>query len=223
MNTSKNVASKHHFAHHFKSASHEYQSGKEGIWLFMVTEILMFGGLFVGYFIMHHIYPEMFAEGASHLDWRMGSINTVVLIISSLTMALGIMFIQKGDNRKAAFNLALTILCGAIFMVIKYFEYSHKIHAGFFPPGHLLEHTKQVGTAVANSNLGMYFGFYFAMTGLHGTHVLIGMCLITWVLIRTLRGDFDPSYFTPVEGVGIFWHIVDLIWIFLFPLLYLIG
>lgn len=213
----------HHFAHHFKNAEHEYQSSKEGIWLFMVTEILMFGGLFVGYSIMHALYPTMFAEGASHLDWRLGSINTVVLILSSLTMALGIMYIQKGENKKAIVSLALTILCGFLFMGIKYFEYMHKIHLGFFPPGQLLEHTQQVGTAVAHSNLGLYFGFYFSMTGLHGLHVLVGMCLIAWVLMRTIRGDFSPNYYTAVEGVGIFWHIVDLIWIFLFPLLYLIG
>ncbi len=213
------VEHKHHFAHHFKSAEHEYESGKQGIWLFMVTEILMFGGLFVGYIIFHGIYPEMFAEGASHLDWRMGFINTLVLIFSSLTMALGIMYCQKNDKKKAAVALAVTILCGAIFMCVKYFEYSLKFEHGLFP-GHFLnvEHAHAV-----HQNLGMYFGFYFCMTGLHGIHVLLGMGLICWVMIRTIRGDFDENYYIPVEGVGIFWHVVDLIWIFLFPLLYLVG
>lgn len=209
----------HHFAHHFKNAEHEYISSKEGIWLFMVTEILMFGGLFVGYAIFHTIYPEMFAEGARYLDWKMGFINTLVLIFSSLTMALGINFLQRNESKKAAISLAITILCGAVFMFIKYLEYTHKFHLGMYP-GRWLHPTE---TTVEHANLGMYFGFYYCMTGLHGFHVLIGMSLITWVLFRTLRGDFNSNYYTAVEGVGIFWHIVDLIWIFLFPLLYLVG
>ncbi len=209
----------HHFAHHFKDASHEYQSSKEGIWLFMVTEILMFGGLFVAYSIMHNLYPEMFAEGAEHLDWRMGFLNTLVLIFSSLTMALGIYFIQKNDRQKAVMSLGITIVCGLIFMVVKYFEYSHKFHLGLLPGKFLnVDIVKP-----HHANLGLYYGFYYCMTGLHGIHVLLGMLLITWVLIRTKRGDFNPNYYTAVEGVGIFWHIVDLIWIFLFPLLYLVG
>lgn len=196
---------------------HEFMASKEGIWLFMVTEILMFGGLFVGYFIFHALYPGMFAEGASHLDWRMGSINTVVLITSSWTMALSIHYIQRGLNSKATMCLITTIVCGFIFMFIKYLEYSQKIHHGLLP-AHFFHFEEAV-----HPNLALYFGFYFCMTGLHGIHVILGMSLITWVLIRHLRGDFDPEYFTAVEGVGIFWHIVDLIWIFLFPLLYLVG
>jgi cytochrome c oxidase subunit 3 len=209
----------HHFAHHFKSAGHEYSSAKQGLWLFMATEILMFGGLFVAYSLYHSQYPEMFAEGASHLDWRMGFINTLVLIFSSLTMALGINYCQRNDKRKAAISLALTILCGAIFMSIKYMEYAAKFEHGLLPGKFLnVEHAHAV-----HANLGLYFGFYFFMTGLHGIHVLLGMCLIGWLLFRTIRGDFNSHYYTPVEGVGIFWHIVDLIWIFLFPLLYLVG
>lgn len=216
MSTDKAHSGKHHFAHHFKSALHEFETAKQGIWLFMVTEILMFGGLFVGYFIYHSKYPEMFTEGASYLDYKMGFINTLVLIFSSFTMALGIYFLQKGQQKKAIMALATTILCGAIFMVVKYFEYSHKFHLGLLPGKFF------AGEAV-NANLPLYFGFYYCMTGLHGTHVLIGMGLITWVMIRTMKGEFGPEYYTPVEGVGIFWHIVDLIWIYLFPLLYLIG
>jgi cytochrome c oxidase subunit III len=219
MSTDKAHTNEHHFAHHFKDAEHEYQSSKEGIWLFMVTEILMFGGLFVAYSIFHNIYPEMFAEGASSLNWKMGFTNTLVLITSSLTMALGIYYIQVNKPKIAAMNLAMTILCGCIFMVIKYMEYTHKFHLGLFP-GKFLD-VAQVHAQ--HANLGLYYGFYYCMTGLHGVHVLIGMGLIAWVLFRTLRGDFRPDYFTAVEGVGIFWHIVDLIWIFLFPLLYLVG
>lgn len=207
---------KHHYAHHFKDAMHEFLSAKEGIWVFMVTEILMFGGLFVGFFLYHSMYPQTFLEGASYLDWKLGAINTVVLIASSFTMALAIHFIQTGKNQRASLMLIITLLCAATFMVIKYFEYTHKFHLGLFP-GKFLNYPEAI-----NANLGLYFGFYYCMTGMHGAHVLIGMGLITWVLIRNMRGDFDQHYFLPVEGVGIFWHIVDLIWIFLFPLLYLI-
>lgn len=185
----------------------------------MVTEILMFGGLFVGYIIFHSIYPEMFAEGAESLNWKMGFINTLVLIFSSFTMALGIYYNQIGQSKKATWALAVTLLCGAIFLVIKYFEYTHKFHLGLYP-GKFLNMTEG---APKHANLGMYFGFYYCMTGLHGIHVVLGMGLIAWVLFRNIRGDFNPNYYTPVEGVGIFWHIVDLIWIFLFPLLYLVG
>lgn len=217
MSTGNHAASHgHHHAHHFRDADHEFVSSKEGIWLFMVTEILMFGGLFVGFFLMHALYPEMFKAGASFLDWKLGGTNTIVLIISSFTMALGIHQIQTGNNKKANISLIITILCGFIFMGIKYIEYSHKFHDGLLPG-------KFFVAAEGAQNLGMYFGFYFAMTGLHGIHVLLGMCLIGWVLFRNIRGDFNPHYYTAVEGVGIFWHIVDLIWIFLFPLLYLVG
>lgn len=204
-------------AHHFRDAAHQYDSSKQGIWLFMVTEILMFGGLFVGYAIFHNMYPEMFAEGASYLNWKMGFLNTLVLIFSSLTMAMGIYFIQNKQKQLANWSLFITILCGAIFMVVKYFEYTHKFHEGIFP-GKFFTHE-----GAEHANLALYFSFYFCMSGLHGFHVLIGMCLIGWVLFRNIRGDFDENYYTAVEGVGIFWHIVDLIWIYLFPILYLIG
>ena len=206
-------------AMHFKDDSHQYASNKEGIWLFMATEILMFGGLFVGYTIYHTLYPEMFAEGAKYLDWKLGFINTLVLIFSSLTMALGIYYNQINQSKKATIALAATILCGAVFMVIKYFEYTHKFHLGIYP-GQMLDIAK---VKPEHANLGLYFGFYYCMSGLHGIHVLIGMGLITWCLIRNIKGEFHSNYFTPVEGVGIFWHIIDLIWIFLFPLLYLVG
>ena len=208
-----------HVAHHFKNATQQYLSGKEGIWLFMLTEILMFGAIFVGYAIYHNMYPEMFAEGARSLDWRMGFVNTLVLIFSSFTMAISISYIQRNMQKKAVIAMATTVLCGAIFMVIKYFEYEHKFHLGLLP-GKFLDVAK---VGAQHANLGLYFGFYYCMTGLHGIHVLLGMGLITWCLIRTMRGEFHGQYWIVVEGVGIFWHIVDLIWIFLFPLLYLVG
>ncbi len=219
MSTDSAASHDSHVAHHFKNAEHQYDSAKQGIWLFMVTEILMFGGLFVGYFLFHHKYPEMFAEGAKQLSWVMGTINTCVLLFSSWTMALAVMYTQKGERDKAFNMLMVTIGCGLIFMVVKYIEYTSKIHHGFLPGIWLnTEHVNPV-----HSNLGLYFGFYFCMTGLHGFHVLCGMVLMGWVAKRIKSGELGADYFTPVEGVGIFWHIVDLIWIFLFPLLYLVG
>lgn len=206
----------HHFAHHFNNAEHEYVTSKEGVWIFLTSEILMFGALFVGYFIYSMLYPDVFIEGSKSTDWRLGALNTVVLLFSSLTMALGIYYCQKNDKKKAVMNLALTILCGAIFMGVKYIEYSHKIHLGKLPGMWF------TGDDHGIHNLPLYFSFYYMMTGLHGIHVLAGMCLVAWVMIRASRGEFGPHYYTPVEGVGLFWHLIDLIWIFLFPLLYLV-
>ena len=219
MTTHNQTAGGHAHSHHFDSAEHEYESDKLGIWLFMVTEILMFGGLFVAYIIFHQIYPEMFAEGAKQLSWKMGFFNTLVLIGSSLTMALGIYYNQINQSNKAFWNLIATLALGLVFLTVKYFEYTSKFHHGFLPGKFLNVETVQA----TSQNLGMYFGLYFCMTGLHGLHVVIGMVLIGWLAYRTRRGDFNSEYYTPVEGVGIFWHIVDLIWIFLFPLLYLVG
>jgi cytochrome c oxidase subunit 3 len=194
----------------------QFDAAKFGTWLFLCTEILMFGGLFVAYIIYHQLYPEMFAEGASHLDWRLGSLNTIVLLVSSFTMAAGIHYAQKNERQKSFNMLLITLICGAIFMVVKYFEYSGKIHHGFLPGKFF------AGEAQAD-NLGLYYSFYFCMTGLHGSHVLVGMGLIAWCMYRTKKGDFDQNYYTAVECSGLFWHLVDLIWIYLFPLLYLVG
>ncbi|MCB1177417.1 MAG: cytochrome c oxidase subunit 3 family protein [Leptospiraceae bacterium] len=237
---------KFHHAHHFNNAHHQYESSKQGIWLFMVTEILMFGGLFVAYAIYKSLYAPIFHVGGSYLDVKWGSINTVVLITSSFTMALGIYFNQVNKQSKAVIALAITILCAFGFMGIKYIEYSHKIHDGLLPGKYF--HNEKFAQDVVNYTLSLpeeelspsmfelaqqpeklkkfaplYFGFYFCMTGLHGIHVLVGAGLIFWIMIKTSRKKFNSEYYTPVEGVGIFWHIVDLIWIYLFPLLYLVG
>lgn len=204
-------------AHHYDSAEHEYQSSKQGIWLFLCTEILMFGGLFVAYAIFHHMYPELFKIGSTYLDWKLGALNTIVLLFSSLTMALGIYYNQMRNKNMASIMLIITLVCGCIFLGVKWIEYSHKFHEGLFPGQMFKGDTSQV------SNLALYFSFYFMMTGLHAIHVVTGMGLIVWVLIRTNRGDFGPEYYTPVEGVGLFWHLVDLVWIYLFPLLYLVS
>ncbi len=221
MSTVKTATSgHHHHAHHYESAEHEYVTSKFGTWVFLVTEIVMFGGLFVGYILFHEKFHEMFHAGSTFLNWRLGALNTVVLLFSSLTMALSIYYAQLGKKSLVLLNLYVTLACGFIFLTVKYFEYTHKFHEGLFP-GALFSYDGP--EAHQFSNLGMYFSFYFVMTGLHGSHVIAGMGLITWLIVRAHRGEFGPEYYTPLECTGLFWHLVDLIWIYLFPLLYLIG
>ena len=296
-------------AHHFDSLEDQHESGKQGMWLFLATEILLFGGLFCAYAVYRALHPEVFVYAHQYLDKVLGGINTVVLIASSLTMALAVRAAQLGNKKHQVLFLALTLLGACGFLGIKYVEYSHKWHLGLLPgihydpvadphasesrahpdggeppqdssptltgspdlePARSSEHDIE---AAAELNVGagltpalapeayeaptteldrggdaptglataadhdagdshgpgaeprlvhLFFSIYFLMTGLHGIHVLAGMGVITWVMIRAARGHFHPDYYTPVENVGLYWHVVDLIWIFLFPLLYLI-
>jgi cytochrome c oxidase subunit 3 len=300
-----------HLAHHFDTPEQQFDSSKLGMWLFLATEILLFGGLFCAYAIYRSTHPEIFQYGHRFLDVKMGGINTIVLICSSLTMAWAVRAAQLGQKKRLIVLLFLTLACAGGFMGIKYVEYSHKIHSGLLwgtnynPQAHGEEgahgdaggagakaghapaeshgapgstsdagaaathetsavdaaHTPSAGDAdgaahappasdgstrslqadappgppglaaavpadphagPSPKNVQIFFGIYFAMTGLHGFHVLAGMICITWLIIGAFKGRFGPSYFTPVDLVGLYWHIVDLIWIFLFPLLYLI-
>lgn len=206
-----------HLAHHFADSEQQRESAKLGMWLFLLTEVLMFGGLFCTYAIFRSWNPEMFHNAHVHLNVFMGGLNTVVLITSSLTMALAIRFMQLGQKRKTMISLALTLGLAATFMVIKYFEYMHKIDLGQLP-GNLYTFT-----GIEGNNPHIFFGIYFLMTGLHGLHVFGGMCVISWLMFKTSRNAFSSEYYTPLELTGLFWHLVDLIWIFLFPLFYLIG
>ena len=206
----------HQVAHHFDNADQEFQSAKMGIWIFLVTEILFFGGLFCAYVVFRVWHPDMYHEAASHLSWKLGAVNTLALISSSYTMAMAVRCAQLGSKRLLQINLALTIFFACVFMVIKYFEYTEKIHHGLLPGTHFTGHGFHFDTS------HIFMGIYFLMTGLHGLHVLIGIGLLSWLLVKAGRGRFGPEYFTPVEVVGLYWHLVDLIWIFLFPLLYLI-
>ncbi len=297
---------------HFETPEQQFESGKFGMWVFLATEILLFGGLFCAYAVYRALHPEVFVYASLFLDRVLGGINTLVLICSSLTMALGVRAAQLGQRRLLIAMLSVTLLGGAGFLGIKYVEYEHKWKAGLLwgtqyrsqADGHALEHGEPGthGTDAASHdgsappeppapaadpraalppaaaaalppsvpipegrtfgdgenasllppaaigptgmrapepppaageqlerrirheprNVHLFFGIYFVMTGLHALHVIVGMALIGYVLFRSLRGDFGPRYFTPVDIVGLYWHLVDLIWIFLFPLLYLI-
>lgn len=207
----------HVVPHHFDSAEQAAESSKLGVWLFLVTEILLFGGLFVAYIMYRAMNPEMFHEGSAHLDRIMGGINTLVLICSSYTMALAVDSAKRNDTNRVNQYLIVTLFFAAMFMVIKYIEYSHKFELGLLPGAHFAFEGAQ------NAKLPIFFSLYFMMTGLHGLHVLIGMGLISWLVVKSNKGCFSSEYNTPVEMVGIYWHLVDLIWIYLFPLMYLIG
>ncbi len=265
-------------AHHFEDEDHQFDSGKLGIWAFLVTEVLFFSGLFCAYAIYRAMHPEVFTYAARSLDTTWGAINTGVLIFSSLTAAWAVRNAQLGQKKMLCANLAITILCAFGFMGIKYKEYSHKFHLGLYPGndyaplegafgddpkaaavsldvatavedlaaqaeaehaedaahaagehagddhGHALVSWDDPNLDIETKNqLKTFFGIYYCMTGLHGIHVVIGIFLLLWLLTRAMRGHFTPTYYGPIDYAALYWHLVDLIWIYLFPLLYLIN
>ena len=203
--------------HHFVDADQQFESSKLGMWIFLVTEILFFGGLFAAYIIYRAWNPELYVLAAQQLDTTLGATNTLVLIASSLSMALGIYFMQKNNPTMSIRMMALTVVLALTFMVIKYFEYEHKMHLGIFPGEYYTY------TGIDHPKAHIFFSIYYMMTGLHGVHVLIGVGLIIWLIMRARRGEFSSDYYTPIEITGLYWHLVDIVWIFLFPLLYLID
>jgi cytochrome c oxidase subunit III len=202
--------------HHFREMSQQFDTAKLGMWLFLVTEVLLFGGLFVGYGIMHARHPEAFMAAHHHLNRTLGATNTIVLLISSFTMVMAVWSAQTSRRKLCILFLILTLLCAGTFLVVKYFEYAHKFHEGLLPGKYYTHQGDEVPGEF------MFFSFYFMMTGLHGVHVLLGMVAISWILLRAMRGHFSSAYYSPVDITGLYWHLVDLIWIYLFPLLYLI-
>jgi cytochrome c oxidase subunit 3 len=207
----------HHVGHHFADSEQEFTANKLGFWIFLVTEIMLFGGLFVAYVVFRQMFPETFIAAHEHLDRTMGATNTVVLICSSFSMALAVRSAMTGQKRLQITFLSITLALAATFLVIKYFEYSEKIAHGYLPGFWYSPHP---GDPV-NGNI--FFGIYFTMTGLHGLHVVAGMIAITWVMVKAAKGQFSGAWYTPVEITGMYWHLVDLIWIYLFLLFYLVG
>jgi cytochrome c oxidase subunit III len=283
-----------HLAHHWETPQQQFEAGKLGMWLFLATEVLFFGGLFVAYAVWRGNNPDLFQYGHIYLGTKWGAINTVVLILSSLTMAMAVTYAQTNRRNALVTCLALTFLGGLIFMGIKYVEYSEKYWEGIVPgaafydpppdparskywvegrpivtraellaraeeapppavPAELREAGVEVSSIVPPRpspagisierirdgrpdkvkvhplqdpnrpiNAHMFFNIYYFMTGLHGIHVVVGLGLIAWLGVRAMKGHFTSEYFTPVDLGGLYWHLVDLIWIFLFPLFYLI-
>ena len=205
-------------AHHFDNLDQQQEAASLGMWVFLLTEILFFGGLFLVYTIYRMWYPAAFAAASHHLDIPLGSINTAVLIGSSLTMALAVHAAQVNSRKGIMVFLVLTLILGGIFLGIKGVEYSHKFHEHLVPgPGFQFEQVEFLRHAQ------IFFSLYFVMTGLHALHMIIGMGLMLWMLLWAYNGTLGEGYYSPVEVVGLYWHFVDIVWIFLFPLLYLIG
>ena len=203
-------------AHHFSSLARQNEAMRLGMWLFLATEILLFAGLFTGYSVYRFQFPEAFADCSRHLELTLGTVNTIVLITSSLTVALAIHFARTDSPRAAAFCLVLTLLLALGFLGIKAVEYSEHFRERSLPGKYYaFEAVKTPGAA-------MFFTLYFIMTGIHGLHVIAGMLVLSWILRRTLQGRYSSRYYTGLELGGLYWHLVDLVWIFLYPLLYLI-
>jgi cytochrome c oxidase subunit 3 len=277
--------------HQFDDMAQQKDSTSIGMWAFLAQEIMFFGGIFTVYLVYRSKFPMAFAAGSNHLDVVMGAINTVVLIVSSLTMALTVYFAQKNNRNLQVLFLILTMIFGTTFLVVKYFEYKDKWTHGFIPvSGWNMKHTGDEHHEAARAAVGhtvsavdaayktseeyhlkekrgefrwddtslaakaehegfltpdekagyydhqgkldpqkfeqkvrIFFWIYFAMTGLHALHMIIGIGLLLWILWRAIRNEFSIDYYAPVEIFGLYWHFVDIVWIFLFPLLYLLG
>jgi cytochrome c oxidase subunit III len=257
-------------AHHFDSPEQQFSSAKLGMWVFLLTEVLFFSGLFCVYAVYRRNHPDLFVDGHHFLNTILGAVNTAVLLLSSFTMAWGVRCAQLGKTRGLKICLLATLLCACVFLGIKYTEYKvkwdhHMVPGqdrivaalggepepiegaipgeppprGFHPHVEHVEETlrhadKEAGVRVLSetlyktqldsrvNRLGTFFGIYFCLTGLHAIHVICGIIAITWLLVRAWKGHFSAEHYVPVDCVGLYWHLVDLIWIYLFPLLYLI-
>ncbi len=204
-------------APHFESHAQQREAASLGMWIFLATEIMFFGGLFTAYVVYRAAFPEAFAAASQRLDLLLGTTNTAVLILSSLTMALGVRGAQLGRRAAIVTCLGLTMLLGAVFLGIKFYEYGQKVVEHLAPgPAFRFE-----GAPPARPEI--FFCLYFAMTGLHALHMIVGEGVLLVMLVLGARGRFVPDSHNAIECAGLYWHFVDIVWIFLFPLLYLVG
>jgi len=206
-------------AHHFESMEQQVEASVLGMWTFLVTEILFFGGVLMAYTVYRVWYPEAFAVASSEIAILPGAINTGVLILSSLTMALAVHAAQTGERSKIMFFLVITMILGATFLGIKGYEYHEKYLEGHIPGFGLPFRFEPEYYRPAQ----IFFSLYFVLTGLHALHMIVGLGIMIWMFIWVKQGIISSDYYNPIEVAGLYWHFVDIVWIFLFPLLYLIG
>ena len=204
-------------AHQFEDMAQQREAAALGMWAFLITEVLFFGGLFTAYIVYRMQYPHAFAEASHHLSILLGGINTGVLLGSSLSMVLAVHAAQEGRKGATIRFLVLTFLLGMTFLAIKAFEYSHKFEEHLFPGSGFLYDGPDP------SHAQLYFVLYFMMTGVHAAHMIVGVLLLLVMITFTARGRFSAEYYSPIENFGLYWHFVDIVWIFLYPLLYLID
>ena len=224
--------------HHFENMEQQREAGTLGMWVFLVTEIMFFGGMFLAYTLYRSQFPAAFASASNHLDITLGAVNTGVLILSSFTMAMAVWCTQVGKRQPQILCLVLTLILGLTFLGIKAVEY-HSKWEDHLIPGHLFP-GNAFGPEVAHEGdadphklhllpgatlrqVEMFYWIYFAMTGMHALHMVIGAGLLSFLIYFSIKGRYDPEYHSPVEVIGLYWHFVDIVWIFLFPLLYLLG
>jgi cytochrome c oxidase subunit 3 len=203
--------------HHFEDLEQQHEASWLGMWVFLATEVMFFGGMFACYFVYRHWYLQAFASASNQLDVLLGGINTAVLICSSFTMALAVHSAETGRRKPLVVFLLLTIVLGLVFLGIKFYEYHTKFEEHLVP-GSSFRFEESLARPAE-----IFFSFYFAMTGMHAVHMIVGIGLLTALIFRARRDRFSPIYHTPVELTGLYWHFVDIVWIFLFPLLYLLG
>jgi cytochrome c oxidase subunit 3 len=213
--------------HQFSDARQQKNAASLGMWLFLVTEIMFFGGMFCAYLIYRLTYFNAFAAGSQQLNIWMGAINTAVLIVSSVTVVLAVKAAEAGKRKLLVGYLVVTVLLGMTFLVIKGFEYKEKFEKHHVP-GSTFSFTEKFDDngkqiPVNSQQAELFFSIYFVMTGMHALHMIIGCGLFSVLAFLAWKGHYTPGYFTPIENGGLYWHLVDIIWIYLFPLLYLIS
>lgn len=204
-----------HVAHQFDDAPQQRSAATLGMWAFLATEVMFFGGLFLCYTVYRASYHDAFSQASHHLNVWLGGFNTVVLLTSSYTMALAVHYARAGDRQRLIRYLWFTILLGSVFLVIKAYEWSTEIHHGLLPGDHF-------NRDLYSREIELFYVGYFAMTSLHATHMIVGLGILLTLVWMARRGTFTRDYNTPVDMSGLYWHFVDVVWIFLFPLLYLI-
>jgi len=204
-------------AHQFETAEQQKDTVNLGMWSFLITEVMMFGALFAAYGFYRTKFPAAFAAGSAHLDYFTGAVNTAVLICSSLTMALAVQAAQNGKRKGIILFLLLTIVLGGVFLGVKVVEYMDKWEH------HLIPGINFSIDSPFEAQIELFFCFYFAMTGLHAVHMIVGIAILGTLAVLAYRRQFSADYYNPVEMAGLYWHFVDIVWIFLFPFLYLIG
>lgn len=216
-------------AHHFDSLEQQQEAQALGMWIFLASELLFFGGLFTAYTVFRWAYPDAYAYGSSHLVLWLGTLNTAVLLMSSLTMALAVRAAQTGQQPALRRHLALTILLGLVFLGIKgveyYIDYRENLvpGRGFSLAGHEIPQIWREDVGLFSRHVQLYFWLYFTMTSVHALHMIIGIGVLAVLWVLAGQGRYTTGYYAPVDIAGLYWHFVDIVWIFLFPLLYLIG
>ncbi len=203
-------------AHHFENLEKQTHAARLGMWLFLATEVLLFTALFAAYGVYRYLFSATFAEASRHIETWIGLTNTYVLVTSSLTVATGLHFATRGKTRLTALFFGISVLLALVFLGFKGLEYTHHFQEGQLP-GRFYTYPE-----VRGAGASLFFTLYFMITGLHAIHVVIGMTVLIVVGVKALRGRYNAVYHTPVELAGLYWHLVDLIWIFVFPLIYLI-